>query len=96
VIFAALAVGLLTLYSMVKIWNEAFWKDAPAGDRQPDRAVPPMMIAPAVMLALGTVLIGVFPEPCIAFALRTADQLIHPSAYIEAVLQTRNPVNAEP
>jgi multicomponent Na+:H+ antiporter subunit D len=26
---AALAVGLLTLYSMIKIWNEAFWKAAP-------------------------------------------------------------------
>lgn len=96
VVFAALAVGLLTLYSMVKIWNEAFWKDAPAGDRQPDRAVPFMMIAPAVVLALGTVLIGVFPEPCIDFALRAADQLIHPSAYIEAVLQTSKPVNAAP
>ncbi len=96
VVFAALAVGLLTLYSMVKIWNEAFWKDAPAGDRQPDRAVPLMMMAPAVALALGTVLIGVFPEACIDFALRAADQLIHPAAYVEAVLQTGNSVNANP
>src|SRR5690606_3786028 len=27
----ALIVGLLTLYSMVKIWNEAFWKAPPTG-----------------------------------------------------------------
>lgn len=27
----ALAVGILTLFSMVKIWNESFWKDAPEG-----------------------------------------------------------------
>ncbi|MGF1452217.1 MAG: Na+/H+ antiporter subunit D [Opitutales bacterium] len=26
----ALLVGLMTLYSMTKIWNEAFWKDQPA------------------------------------------------------------------
>ena len=28
----ALAVGVLTLFSMMKIWNEAFWKDDPAGE----------------------------------------------------------------
>ena len=27
----ALAVGILTLFSMVKIWNESFWKDAAEG-----------------------------------------------------------------
>ncbi|CSI95486.1 multicomponent Na+:H+ antiporter subunit D [Vibrio cholerae] len=25
----ALLVGLLTIFSMTKIWNEVFWKDAP-------------------------------------------------------------------
>jgi multicomponent Na+:H+ antiporter subunit D len=30
IIAVALAVSLLTLYSMLKIWNEAFWKPAPA------------------------------------------------------------------
>lgn len=93
---AALAVGLLTLYSMVKIWNEAFWKDAPAGDHQPDRAVPAMMLAPSIALALGTVLIGVFPGACIDFALRAADQLTHPAAYIEAVLHPSAPTGNAP
>ncbi|TVR46190.1 MAG: Na+/H+ antiporter subunit D, partial [Planctomycetota bacterium] len=32
---AALGVGLLTLFSMMKIWYEAFWKDAPAGYEPP-------------------------------------------------------------
>jgi multicomponent Na+:H+ antiporter subunit D len=31
----ALAVGLLTLYSMTKIWREAFWKSAPEGMPEP-------------------------------------------------------------
>lgn len=87
VIAAALAVGLFTLFSMIKIWNEAFWKDAPAGDRQPDRKTPVMLLAPAVMLAVGTLLFGVFPGALIDFSVRIADQLIHPAAYIEAVLQ---------
>jgi multicomponent Na+:H+ antiporter subunit D len=86
VIAAALAVGLLTLYSMIKIWNEAFWKNPPAGDRLPDRKVPPMMIAPAVALAACTVAFGLFPGVFMDFSLRAADQLKDPSSYIKAVL----------
>jgi len=91
VIAACLAVGLLTLYSMVKIWNEAFWKDAPAGERQPDRPVPLMMMAPVVALAACTVTFGIFPGFFIDVALRAADQLINPASYIEAVLHTTIP-----
>ena len=86
VITAALAVGLLTLYSMIKIWNEAFWKDAPAGDSQPGHRVPLALILPPVALALCTILFGVFPGVFMDYALRAADQLANPSAYIEAVL----------
>lgn len=90
VVAIALAVGLLTLYSMIKIWNEAFWKNPPAGDRLPDRKVPRMMIAPAVMLALCTVAFGLFPAVFIDFSLRAADQLLDPSAYIEAVFDANH------
>lgn len=93
---AALAVGLLTLYSMIKIWNEAFWKDAPAGERQPHRKIPAMMLAPAVTLAAGTLLFGVFPGQLIDFALATADQLIDPESYIKAVLHPATPTPATP
>ncbi len=91
VIAACLAVGLLTLYSMVKIWNEAFWKDAPAGEKQPDRPMPLMMMAPAIALAACTVMFGIFPGFFMDVALRAADQLINPAGYIEAVLQTTTP-----
>jgi multicomponent Na+:H+ antiporter subunit D len=90
---AALAVGLLTLYSMIKIWNEAFWKNSPAGDRLPDKKVPVMMIAPAVLLALCTVCIGLFPGVFIDFSLRAADQLVDPSSYIKAVLDVNPAVS---
>ena len=91
VISACLAVGLLTLYSMIKIWNEAFWKDAPAGESQPDRPVPLLMMAPAVALAACTVMFGIFPGVFMGLALRAADQLINPAGYIEAVLHTSPP-----
>ena len=36
----ALFVGLLTIYSMCKIWMEAFWKQAPEGHRKPAPLLP--------------------------------------------------------
>ncbi len=81
----ALAVGLLTLYSMIKIWNEAFWKNPPAGDRQPDRKVPWTMIVPCVALAACTIAFGFFPGVFFDYAERAAAQLVDPTEYLEAV-----------
>ena len=84
---AALAVGLLTLYSMTKIWAEAFWKAEPEGAAAGDRkTVPALMLFPIVAMALVTVLIGLFPETLLGLASRAAEQLMNPSGYIEAVL----------
>lgn len=90
----ALAVGLLTIYSMTKIWGQAFWKPHPSG-LQPslsslpakDRAA---LLTPIVALATLTCVIGLFPEPFIQFAERAADQLLNPQAYIDAVLGGAN------
>lgn len=64
----ALGVGVLTLYSMAKIWMEAFWKPHPDPDWQPARA----RLAPAyvvtTILALLALGVGLYPEPFIAFA----------------------------
>ena len=86
----ALVVGLLTIYSMTKIWGAAFWKPHPAGLNPTlsslsarDRTV---LILPIATLATLTCIIGFFPEPFVAFAERAAEQLLNPSAYIAAVL----------
>ena len=42
----ALVVGLLTVYSMTKIWLNAFWK------ARPDEAGPPPVLAPQQRLLL--------------------------------------------
>lgn len=85
-VFMASAVGLLTLYSMVKIWNEAFWKKLQnAGARVP-KPVPWTMVAPAVLLALCTLCMGIFPAIFFDFAERAAQQLLNPENYIRAVL----------
>ena len=85
----ALIVGLLTLYSMVKIWAEAFWKPLPEeakplrGADDPSRYV---LYLPVVSLALLTLAIGFGAEWFVQLALETADQLLTPAGYIEAVL----------
>lgn len=90
VAFAALAVGLLTIYSMTKIWGQAFWKPHPEG-RVPTLAQMPVAerwarLLPIAVLPTGTVLIGVFPQPFLTFAGTAAAQLLDPSAYIATVL----------
>ena len=50
----AAVVGLLTVYSMTKIWNEAFWKPQPETGGTSDGASVPLsgwMVAPAAIMA---------------------------------------------
>lgn len=90
----ALAVGLMTLYSMVKIWNEVFWKDQPengeaasgSAGETPGQGSMALMYLPVLLLALGTLLIGVFAEPLVRMVNIIASQLLNASGYIDAVL----------
>lgn len=86
----ALVVGLLTIFSMTKIWGEAFWKPHPEGiepslDRL-DRNARWAMVLPIGSLAVMTCVIGLYPDPFVNFAETAAQQLLDPSAYIQTVL----------
>lgn len=91
----SLVVGLLTLYSMVKIWSEAFWKPAPQGIEPRlkswrfDRRARLLMLTPIVALAGVTLTIGLCAEPFLDYAMRAGTQLLDKSAYIDAVLGAR-------
>jgi multicomponent Na+:H+ antiporter subunit D len=81
----ALAVSLLTLFSMTKLWNEAFWKEPPA----PAAAVAPVawtLLGPVVALAGITVAVGLGAGPVFELASRAAAQLADPGHYLRAVL----------
>ena len=85
---AALGVGLLTLFSMTKIWSEAFWKPAPADTPlHPHRAIPALMWMPSCAMALVTLSIGFFPSLLLDFSNAAAAQIMNPQLYIDAVLQ---------
>jgi multicomponent Na+:H+ antiporter subunit D len=95
VVATSLAVGLVTLISMTKIWNEAFWKPAPAeADLAPRergaRRRAPLYVPVVLMTALGVTL-GMAPEPLLAVIRRAAAQLADPTEYVRAVLGEHRP-----
>ena len=83
----ALAVGIGTLISMNKLWNEAFWKPSP--ERAPAASLEgwsgAALLGPGAALALLGMLLGVGAGPALDLSLRAAEQLLDPTAYIQAV-----------
>jgi multicomponent Na+:H+ antiporter subunit D len=90
VVGVALAVGLLTIYSMTKIWQGAFWSPVPNGVvlRGP---VSRLLYAPVIALAVVTLVIGFWSGPFIALAEAAAAELLDPARYVAAVLGTGGP-----
>jgi multicomponent Na+:H+ antiporter subunit D len=82
----ALAVGLLTMFSMSKIWLEAFWKPAPAETSPAGAPLPGAMLAPMIGLAALTALLGAWPSPLLDVSAEVARQLLDPTEYVRAVL----------
>ena len=85
----AVMTSLLTLFAMLKIWNRAFWQ--PAGEASGDAGnmsgrLAFFLYAPAVLLALLSIVLGLGAGYFIELCLEAADQLLDSSEYIEKVL----------
>lgn len=90
IVAVSLVVSLFTLFSMMKLWNEAFWKVAPNSDPPAgDRLALAGWLLPIAALAVVTVAIGLGAGPVFALALRAGEQLMNPAAYMEVVLGGR-------
>jgi len=92
-----LVTGLLTLYSMAKVWALAFWKGQPedvvpaAGPGMLDvgemsRGERRATLLPVAALALATLLIGLYAQPLLTLSQRAADELINHQPYVASVL----------
>ncbi|HEX5946344.1 MAG TPA: Na+/H+ antiporter subunit D [Acidimicrobiales bacterium] len=89
IVAVSLAVSLLTLFSMTKIWANAFWGGVDAG-----RPIPPaatlggrsLMVGSTAALVALSLAIAVSAGPLYDLSERTAHDLIEPSAYIDTVL----------
>ncbi len=82
IVAVSLAVSLLTLFSMTKIWGAAFW-----GEPRPSRVEPGAgrwsATAAVVTISLA---VAFFAQPLLELSSRVATELLDPSVYITAVL----------
>ena len=92
IVAVSLAVSLLTLFSMTKIWGNAFWGapavDTAEGPRPPLRpARRALMVAPTAALVVVSLATAVLAGPLYDLSERAAQDLLDPSAYVEAVFE---------
>jgi len=85
----AIFTGLLTLYSMIKIWNEAFLKKQPETVTAQNniKKLKYFEYLPSVILGLASVFMGLFAARFFALTIKAASQLTDPMFYIENVLK---------
>jgi multicomponent Na+:H+ antiporter subunit D len=84
-----LAVSLFTLFSMTKIWANAFW-----GPAEPFHDAPPpprplangLMAGGTAILVVASMVVAFFGGPLYDFSEKAASDLIDPAPYVEAVL----------
>lgn len=88
VVAVALIASILTLYAVSRIWSEAFWRGPERTQDEPESVdpTPRSMVLPVAVLALFTVLIGLFAGPVFDLADRAAGQLLDKEGYARAVL----------
>ncbi|MEZ5198325.1 MAG: proton-conducting transporter membrane subunit [Bacteroidales bacterium] len=84
----AVFTGLLTLYSMIKIWNEAFLKKPPEDPTQEKDTYELSFVEvfPSLLLGMISLGMGIFASSVFGYTMEAANQLINPSIYIETVL----------
>jgi len=97
VIGIALLTGLLTVFSMMKIWVNAFWGRS---DNKTEKdfvknestlfAKHSSLLIPVISMVLVTLFIGLFSMPLMKYATIAGEQLMNPDKYIEAVLHLSN------
>lgn len=86
---AIVAVGLLTIFSMLKIWVAVFWGPPTTPIGKPPR----FNLAASATLALVTIAIGLACGPFFDLTQAAANTLLNPEAYLEAVLGKPNPIH---
>jgi multicomponent Na+:H+ antiporter subunit D len=87
---ASLGAGLLTLFSMTKIWGGSFWgqADEPVEGHvvRGRLGAPPLMVASTGGLVLVTLAVAALAGPIWSLCLRASSDLLDPSVYVQAVL----------
>ncbi|UJL44910.1 Na+/H+ antiporter subunit D [Virgibacillus sp. NKC19-16] len=82
----ALLVGFLTLFSMIKIFQYAFWGKQKHTEAQAKIPAGKMLL-PTIPLVALTIILGLAAEPIFQYSMQAAEQIMDPSIYIESVLK---------
>lgn len=82
--------SLLILYSMVKIFMNAFWGETILSEEE-EKGTDKGLLFPIFLLTLLTILLGVFAEGLVPFIEQAAEGLMNPEGYINAVFNG-NPI----
>ncbi|MFC5713473.1 Na+/H+ antiporter subunit D [Thalassorhabdus alkalitolerans] len=85
IVAVALIVGLLTLFSMMKIFIYAFWGEQKHSEEQAKIKITDVLLPIAPLVAL-TIILGFAAEPIFSYSLEIAEELLDPSVYINSVL----------
>jgi multicomponent Na+:H+ antiporter subunit D len=85
----AIFTGVLTLFSMIKIWNEAFFKKGL--EAVPEKAtrekLPFRELLPSMMLGAGTIILGIGAGVFFDYFIEAGNQLMNSDQYIQVVLK---------
>lgn len=79
-----LIVSVLTMLSMARLWDEAFWKPSSEPDRT---SMSRAMLIPIAGLAAVTIVLSAAAGPLFQLSLRASSQLLNPQQYIHTVLK---------
>ena len=83
-----LAVGVLTIISMARLWDEAFWKPASVTDKM---SMSRVMLVPIAGLAVVTIAFTIAAGPFYELSLRASEQLLDSQHYVHGVLGGAQP-----
>ena len=85
----AIFTGVLTLFSMIKIWNEAFFKkgleNTPNGGQE--GKLPLKELFPSMLLGMGTICLGIGAGVFYEYFIEAGEQLMNSGHYIDMVLK---------
>ncbi|KXS41465.1 MAG: formate hydrogenlyase subunit 3/multisubunit Na+/H+ antiporter, MnhD subunit, partial [Methanolobus sp. T82-4] len=85
----ALIFAIFTLFYMFRAWLLMFWgekRDVEKYGEYSSHKASPLIMAPIIVLALSIIVFGLYAEPLISLATATAEQILDPQPYIDAVL----------
>ncbi len=87
-VFIALLVSFVTLYSMVKIWNQVFWKSAHESVKENALVKTQKLgLFPPIILLTGfSLFMGFVPNPIFNTIQSATEQMMQPEIYTQAVL----------